>query len=118
MATSFLTCFRDIPEHGIAGMVSCPLDEMLLATLVGVLRGAGDFDDAGSIGRELEGRLRRCLPLLRRGAPVGAGGAGAQGLRERRSAGGDLHRRLQMCCLHCDGIAKCPLPEAALRGLF
>lgn len=63
MPTSFLTCIRDIPEHRIAGMVSYPLDEMLLATLVGVLCGADDFDDVESIGSELEGWLRRFLPF-------------------------------------------------------
>ena len=62
MSTSFLTCIRDVPDHRIAGMVTYPLDEILLAALVGVLCGAEDFDDVESIGSELIVWLRRFLP--------------------------------------------------------
>lgn len=63
MPTNFLTCIRDIPDHRIAGMVTYPLDELLLTTLVGVLCGAEDFDDVESIGAELESWMGRFLPF-------------------------------------------------------
>ena len=62
MPASFLSCIRDIPEHRIVGMLTYPLDEMLLTALVGVVCGAEDFDDAESIGNELLGWLRGFLP--------------------------------------------------------
>lgn len=40
MSLGFLDHMRIVPDHRIAGMVTYPLDELLLATLVGVvLRG-------------------------------------------------------------------------------
>jgi DDE_Tnp_1-associated len=44
MTISFLEQMRVIPDHRITGMVTYPLDEILLATLVGVLCGADDWE--------------------------------------------------------------------------
>jgi hypothetical protein len=38
-----------IPDHRIAGMVTYPLDEVLLATLVGVVCGADDWEGVEEI---------------------------------------------------------------------
>ena len=35
---------KEIPDHRVAGLVTYRLDEILLATLALVLRGADDFD--------------------------------------------------------------------------
>jgi hypothetical protein len=42
MSISFLEQMKEIPDHRITGMVIYPLDEILLATLVGGLCGADD----------------------------------------------------------------------------
>jgi hypothetical protein len=62
MSQTFLDCIRTIPDHRIVGLVDYPLDEILFATLVGVLCGADDFDDVESIGSELLDWLRGFLP--------------------------------------------------------
>ena len=134
MPASFLACVRDIPEHRIAGMVSYRLDEMPLATLVGVLRGADDFDDAESIGSEFEGWLGRFPPFacgiaaartFRRFFPAcGCQGAGA-GLRVLGgiASGGDRGRRaprgqtivLRMDQSHIDETNETPMVSVRLR---
>lgn len=63
MAGSFLSLMNVVPDPRIAGMITYPMDEMLLAALVGVLCGAEDFDDVESIGIELAGWLRGFLPF-------------------------------------------------------
>lgn len=62
MPKSFLDCVRAIPDHRIVGLVDYPLDEILFATLVGIVCGADDFDDVESIGLELLDWLRGFLP--------------------------------------------------------
>ena len=44
MSLGFLDHMRVVPDHRIPGMVSYPLDEVLLATLVGVVCGADDWE--------------------------------------------------------------------------
>jgi DDE_Tnp_1-associated len=44
MGLGFLDHMRVIPDHRIPGMVSCPLDEILLATLTGAVCGADDWE--------------------------------------------------------------------------
>ncbi len=39
----FLDHMRMVPDHRISGMVTYPLDEILLATLAGVVCGADDW---------------------------------------------------------------------------
>ncbi len=48
----FLEQMKEIPDHRITGMVTCPLDEILLATLVGVLCGADDWAAIKLLSRE------------------------------------------------------------------
>ena len=44
MSFGFLDHMRVVPDHRIPGMVTYPLDEVLLATLVGVVCGADDWE--------------------------------------------------------------------------
>ena len=44
MSLGFLDHMRVVPDHRIPGMVIYPLDELLLATLVGVVCGADDWN--------------------------------------------------------------------------
>ena len=44
MGLGFLDHMRVIPDHRIPGMVSYPLDEILLATLTGAVCGADDWE--------------------------------------------------------------------------
>ncbi len=44
MPSSFLEQMKVVPDHRMTGMVTYPLDEILLATLVGVLCGADDWE--------------------------------------------------------------------------
>jgi hypothetical protein len=50
MTISFLEQMKEIPDHRITGMVTYPLDEILLATLVGVLCGADDWEAIELLG--------------------------------------------------------------------
>lgn len=68
MRISFLEQIKEIPDHRIAGMVTYPLDEILLATLVGVLCGADDWDVIELLSREYLAWLQRFLPY-RSGIP-------------------------------------------------
>ncbi len=43
MAIAFLDQIREIPDHRVPGMVTYPLDEILLSALVGVLCGGDDW---------------------------------------------------------------------------
>lgn len=62
MTISFLECFKEIPDHRIVGMITYPLDEVLLATLVGVLCGADEWETIELLSREYLVWLRRFLP--------------------------------------------------------
>ena len=42
---------RVVPDHRIPGMVTYPLDEILLATLVGVVCGADDWEGIEEIAK-------------------------------------------------------------------
>ena len=65
---SFLEHIKDVPDHRVAGMVIYPLDEVLLATLVGVLCGADDWDAIELLSREYLPWLKQFLPF-KRGVP-------------------------------------------------
>lgn len=58
---SFLEHFRGLPEPRIVGMVTYPLDEILLATLVGVVCGAEDWEEITLFAREHIKWLRKFL---------------------------------------------------------
>ncbi|MFZ0494742.1 MAG: ISAs1 family transposase [Methylocella sp.] len=62
MPIGFLEKIEEIPDHRLAGMVSYPLDEILPTTLVGVLRGADDFEAIELLSREYLAWLRQFLP--------------------------------------------------------
>ncbi len=49
MSLGFLDHMRVVPDHRIPGMVTYPLDEVLLATLVGVVCGADDWEGVEEI---------------------------------------------------------------------
>jgi predicted transposase YbfD/YdcC len=59
---SFLEIMRLIPDYRVVGMVTYPLDEILLATLVGVLCGADDWDEIEDMSQEYLAWLRQFLP--------------------------------------------------------
>jgi len=59
---SFLEAIQGISDFRIVGMVTYPLDEMLLAALAGVICGAEDWDAVEFMSREYLGWLRRFLP--------------------------------------------------------
>lgn len=62
MTIGFLEQIKEIPDHRIAGMVTYPLDEILLATLVGVLCGADDWEAVELLTREYLAWLKKFLP--------------------------------------------------------
>jgi predicted transposase YbfD/YdcC len=63
MSASFLDHIGDVEDPRVPGMVVYPLDEILLAVLVGVLCRAEDFDEIEDVGVELLDWLRRILPF-------------------------------------------------------
>jgi predicted transposase YbfD/YdcC len=70
MPMSFVSLLSEVPDPRVAGMITYPMDEMLLAALVGVLCGGEDFDDVESIGNELLSWLRGFLPYEHGLAPA------------------------------------------------
>ncbi len=66
---------RAVPDHRIPGMVSYPLDEVLLVTLVGVVCGADDWEGVEEVATG-------ALYWLRGFLPFGNGVATAQTLRK------------------------------------
>jgi hypothetical protein len=62
MTISCLEQMKVIPDHRITGIVTYPLDEILLATLVGVLCGADDREAIERLSREYLGWLKQLLP--------------------------------------------------------
>lgn len=51
MSLGFLDHMRAVPDHRIPGMVTYPLDEIFLATLVGVVRGPDDWEGVEEIAK-------------------------------------------------------------------
>ena len=62
MGLGFLDHMRVVPDHRIPGMVTYPLDEILLAALVGVVCGADDWDGIEEIATGALDWLRGFLP--------------------------------------------------------
>jgi hypothetical protein len=52
MTIGFLEQMKVIPDHRITGMVTYPLDEILLTTLVGVFCGADDWEAIELLSRK------------------------------------------------------------------
>src|SRR5271166_5964284 len=63
MSVGFLDHMRVVRDHRIAGMVTYPLDEILLATLVGVVCGADDWEGVEEIAAGALNWLRSFLPF-------------------------------------------------------
>lgn len=63
MALGFLDHMRVVPDHRIPGMVTYPLDEILLATLAGVVCGADDWEGVEEIATGGLEWLRGFLPF-------------------------------------------------------
>ena len=63
MSLGFLDHMRVVPDHRIPGMVTYPLDEVLLATLVGVVCGADDWDGVEEVAAGALDWLRGFLPF-------------------------------------------------------
>jgi predicted transposase YbfD/YdcC len=63
MTLGFLDQMRVVPDHRIAGMVTYPLDEILLATLAGVVCGADDWEGVEEIATGGLNWLRGFLPF-------------------------------------------------------
>lgn len=68
MSISFLHHIGTMKEPRISGMVTYPLDEVLLSTLVALLCRAEDWDEIEFMSREHFSWLRRFLPF-RNGIP-------------------------------------------------
>ena len=63
MSFGFLDHMRVVPDHRIPGMVTYPLDEVLLATLVGVVCGADDWDGVEEVAKGALKWLEGYLPF-------------------------------------------------------
>ncbi|NIA16446.1 MAG: ISAs1 family transposase [Nitrospiraceae bacterium] len=63
MTANFLDHIKAIEDHRVVGMITYPLDEVLLTTLVGLLCRAEDFDEIELLGQEQLGWLRQFLPF-------------------------------------------------------
>jgi predicted transposase YbfD/YdcC len=63
MTKGFLDHMRLVLDHRIPGMVTYPLDEILLTTLVGVICGADDWDGVEEIATGALDWLRSFLPF-------------------------------------------------------
>ena len=63
MGIDFLDHMRAVPDHRIPGMVTYPLDEILLATLVAVVCGADDWEGIEEIAKGALDWLRDFLPF-------------------------------------------------------
>jgi len=61
---SFLSHFSEVTDPRIRGMVTYPLNELLLATLVGVLCDGDDWDDIAYFAEEHLVWLRQFLPFM------------------------------------------------------
>jgi predicted transposase YbfD/YdcC len=63
MVLGFLDEMRRVPDHRIAGMTTYPLGEILLATLVGVVCGADDWEGVEAVAEGALDWLRGFLPF-------------------------------------------------------
>ena len=84
MTLGFLDQMRVVPDHRIAGMVTYPLNEILLATLAGVVCGADDWEGVEEIatgGLKLAARVSAVCQRHSDGADF------AQGVSPSRRAG-------------------------------
>ena len=63
MSLGFLDHMRVVPAHRIPGVVTCPLDEVLLARLVGVVCGADDWEGVEEVAAGALDWLRGFLPF-------------------------------------------------------
>lgn len=63
MAIGFLEEMKRVPDHRVAGMVTFPLEEILLATLAAVVCGADDWERVEDYASESLDWLRRYLPF-------------------------------------------------------
>lgn len=63
MGKGFLDHMRIVPDHRVPGMVTYPLDEILLTTLVGVVCGADDWDGVEEVASGALDWLRGVLPF-------------------------------------------------------
>ena len=63
MSLGFLDHMRVVPDHRIPGMVIYPLDELLFATLVGVVCGADDWEGVEEVATGGLDWLRGFLPF-------------------------------------------------------
>ena len=70
MSLGFLDHMRVVADHRIPGMVTYPLDEVLLATLVGVVCGADDWEGVEEVATGALDWLRGFLPFAN-GVPRG-----------------------------------------------
>jgi len=62
MPTAFLDHIGDVSDHRVPGMVTYPLDEILLSTLVGVLCGGDDWETIELLSQEYLPWLKQFLP--------------------------------------------------------
>ena len=62
MTKSLLTHFKTLEDPRIIGLVTYPLPELLLGALVGVMCGAGDFEEIVLVCEEKIDFLRKFLP--------------------------------------------------------
>lgn len=83
MSISFLKHFSALEDHRIPGMVTYPLDEILLSVLVGLLCRVEDFDDIEMLCTAQLGWLRRFLPFRSGIAPAQTQRRVLQGLAPR-----------------------------------
>lgn len=63
MALLFLAHFKSVPDHRVPGLVTYPLDELLLSTLSGLLCGAEDWEDVVTLAEAHLDWLRSYLPF-------------------------------------------------------
>jgi predicted transposase YbfD/YdcC len=63
MSLSFLAHFSVLADHRISGLVTYPLDEILLSTLTGLVCGAQDWEDVAIMAVEHLAWLRGFLPF-------------------------------------------------------
>lgn len=63
MTKGFLDHMRIVPDHRVPGMVTYPLDEILLTTLVGVICGGDDWEGIEEIAAGALDWLRQFLPF-------------------------------------------------------
>ena len=84
MAQGFLDHMRIVPDHRIPGMVTYPLDEIFLTTLVGVVCGGDDWEGIEEVAPR-RARLVAPVPSLQRGRRYRADFA--KGVSPARSCG-------------------------------